>query len=483
MADHAKPNLLYLFKGSALYGAADVFSALVRFGLVALYTRILAPGDFGLYAVISATLLLACIALPLGLPNAVMIRFKSDDLQEQKTLKTSSYSLMFLLCAVSAIVFFGVMRVFPQHGIVSAMAPWLIVQGCSEMLSMVPKASLRFNQKVALFSAARVLRIIIMVAALLTLLAMGGTGLAAVIIAEAIAALAEFLLCCIFDGFVPLPVFRGGVMPLVRLGVPLTAVAFGIFLNDLSDRYVVFSFLGEQANGYYAAAAKIAVLGSLFAEAFNAMWFPYYFRVAQRNGSTPEEMRAFSSKLVVLFAMLVSLCVIVLPQFVTLRVFGRYFIDPKYHGVAVLVAPLTLVYFFKMCMYISSPLVAYNKKIWNLSAIVWVAAVLNITANIVVTQTLGRAGMFVTLTVIAFVSSVSYGLGMVWVAKQAGLFPVRWWFASPQALASAGLLCLAFVPVFFPVRLTFWAVAAFFLYRKFFANSNFFSRFLSGKDI
>lgn len=472
MNEQKKLNLLYFFKGSALYGAADVFTALVRFFLIAVYTRILAPADFGVYSIITATLTLLCVVFPLGLPSAIMMRFKPGDPAGNTALKNTAFWLLFKLCAGAGVVFYLCAQFFFKQNIAGQIALWLIMQAASEMVSMVPKASLRFNQKIVLSGTGKVLRVIIMVAVLLLLLLYDQTGLKAIFIAEAIATIAEFLLCCAFDGFVPAFALKGGIAPLLALGTPITAMAIGIVLNDLSNRYVVFFFLGVQANGYYAAAAKIAIIGSFFAEALNAMWFPYYFMLSRQRALPEKDVREFSKKLVLLSALFISFLAICLPQLVVFHAFGRYFVAPQYHAVAVLVAPLTLPYFFKMVLYTATPVMSYRNRIWRLSFIIAVAAGLNIVATIACARLLGTADIFLTLFVIALVTSVSYCLCMVWVSHEAGLFTVRSWLFSGWALFSIVALAMAFLPVSVWFRLGLWVVVAGIIYWKYFRKSN-----------
>jgi O-antigen/teichoic acid export membrane protein len=474
-----KLNLLHLTKGSVLYGASDVISALVRFALVAVYTRILAPAEFGTYAIISATLQFVCVAVPLGLPSTLMVKFKEDDPKEMASQKNTAMLLLLQVCIGLGAAFFACSRILFTATAVSTLAAWLILWGASDTLSMVPKASLRFNQKIVLFSAARILRVLVMVGVLLWLVKIRCTGLGAIVVSEAVAAAAELLCCCIFDRFLPRPAPLWGLASLVGLGIPLTAVGLGVFLNDLSDRYVVFLLLGNQANGFYAAAAKIAVVGSFCAEAFNSMWFPYFFRFAQKKEYQQAELRDFSTKLVMLFAALIGLLCIVLPRLVTFRLFGRYFISPAYHGVALLVAPLTLVYFFKMAMYVATPVLTFQRKILQLSTISWVAAGLNIAANVVWCRVFGTAHLYAALAAIAFMTSLSYGVCMVWVSSAAGLFSLRAWLLSPMAFFSVALLMPAFVPVPLIFRVALWLAVAAVLYRNQFANSNVLRRLLS----
>jgi O-antigen/teichoic acid export membrane protein len=482
MDEQKKLNLLYLFKGSALYGAADVLTALVRFVLIAVYTRILAPADFGVYAIITATLALLCVVFPLGLPSAIMMSFKPNDPTGNTALKNTAFRLLFKLCAGGGVVFYLCALFFFKQNIAGQIALWLIMQAASEMMSMVPKSSLRFNQKIVAAGTGRVLRVFIMVAVLLLLLMYHQTGLKAIFIAEAIAAAAEFMFCCALDKFVPAVAFKAGIAPLLALGMPVTAMAIGIVLNDLSNRYVVFLLLGEQANGYFAAAAKIAIIGSFFAEAVNAMWFPYYFRLSRHRELPEEEVRDFSRKLVLLSALLVSFLAICLPQLVVFHAFGKYFVAPQYHAVAVLVAPLSLAYFFKMVLYTATPVMSYQNRIWRLSLIIAVAAGLNIVATIVAACLLGTADVFLSLYVIALITSFSYALCMVWVSHEAGLFTARSWLFSGWAIFSIAALAVAFLPVGVLFRLGLWVAVFGVVYWRYFAKSNILKRLLINEN-
>ncbi|HUI91832.1 MAG TPA: oligosaccharide flippase family protein [Chitinivibrionales bacterium] len=479
MDEHKKLNLMYLFKGSALYGAADVFTAAVRFVLIAVYTRILAPADFGVYSLITATLSLLCVMVPLGLPSAIMMSFKPNDPLGNTSLKNTAFWLLFRMCAGGGIVFYLCGLFFFKQNIAGQISLWLIVQAASEMVSMVPKSSLRFNQKIVQSGLGRVLRVIIMVAVLLTLLWNHRTGLKAIFISEAIAAAAEFLLCCAFDKFVPSFAPKTAIAPLLGIGLPVTAMSIGIILNDLSNRYVVFFMLGEQATGYFAAAAKVAIIGSFFAEALNAMWFPYYFMLSRQKELPEDEIRDFSRKIVLLSSLLISLLAICLPQLVAFHAFGKYFIAPQYHAVAVLVAPLVLAYFFKMTLFTATPVMSFQNRIWRLALIITVAAIVNIAGTIVCARLLGTTDLFLTLFAIALMTSASYCLCMAWASREAGLFPLPSWVFSGWAVFSIAALATAFLPVGVIYKLGGWVVVAGVVYWRYFLRSNVWVRLFS----
>jgi O-antigen/teichoic acid export membrane protein len=453
-------SFAHLFRGSALYGSSDVVVALVRFSLIAVYTRIMPPAEFGLYSLIITSLTLAVVFVPLGLPSAVMLRLNPADMSASKTLKDDAFWFLVQLCLVCGAVFYLLSVLVFKSGLVRGLAPWLIVYAAGEITGQVPKVSLRIKEKIAAFSAAKVARILLMVALLFFLLGKGITGIKAVIMAETAAAFAEWILCMVFDSYIPARPLFSSLASLLRVGFPLTLVAFGVFCIDLSDRYVVFELLGSQANGFYAAAGKIAVAASFFIEAFNSMWFPYYLRISAAHiTAIDENLRRFASRLIVLFSLVISLCMMVLPLFVNLRILGRYFISPQYHAVGVLVAPLVLAFFFQAGFYVSSTIMIAAGKNWSLARTVYIAAFINVVANILLATHPG-ADLFQTLSFIAFMTSVSYGLCMVAASGSAGLFRLRFWVTSRYIPLCAAALGLAFVPMPGPARYAAWVLCA-----------------------
>jgi O-antigen/teichoic acid export membrane protein len=283
---------------------------------------------------------------------------------------------------------------------------------------------------------------------LLILVKNGVRGITAIIIAEASATFLELTVCMVIDNFLPFRFSFFPILPLLRVGLPLTMIGFGIVCIDLSDRYVVSSILGTQANGFYAAAAKIAVAASFFAEAFNSMWFPYFLRItAKSNFGITEDMQRFSKRLIVLFAAAISFLILVLPCLVDIKIAGKEFVARQYHEVSVLIGPLVLAYFFKIVFYISSAALIAQKKSRPLVIIVYCAALVNIGGDIFVAFHFGGRNVFFVLSIIALMTSVAYAICMVCVAKVAGMFPYRFWALSPYVWTSFLCLTLAFLPI------------------------------------
>ncbi len=442
------PRFSHVIKGSVLYGSADIVVALVRFSLMALYTRILSPAEFGFYAVLTTSLMLANVFIPLGIPSAIMIKLGEKKTENRLPEKDSAFFFLVFTCIFCGMVFNGIAQFGSLKSSLSGLTYWLILYISSDILSAIPKVSLRLHGNITGFNTAKIIRVSAMAVILIIVVKGGKNGISAIIIAESAATFLEFIVCMIFDKFLPYRFSFSHLKPLLHTGVPLTIVAFGVVSIDVSDRYVISSILGNGANGFYAAAAKIVVAASFFAEAFNGMWFPYFLKITSKsNFKIDEDMRRFGKRLIVAFAVAISFLIIALPMLVSLKIAGKEFVAKQYHEVAVLIGPLTLAYFFKIVFYLSSAALIAQKRSWTLCAIIYVAAAVNIGGNILTANARGSHDIFLTLSIIALMTSVAYAIGMIGAAKASGMFAFRFWFISPTIWLSIGCLTLAFLPI------------------------------------
>jgi len=453
-------SIKHLLTGSMAYGSSDIVTGIVRFMLIGLYTRILSPAEFGLLAVIQTTQTLATVLLPLGLPSAIMLRMNQENPAGQLTEKNNTF--FFLLClslCAGAVYYAGMALAFPRP-LLFALSPWLILHVSAEMTSLVPKASLRMKGKIASFTFAKIVRVLCMISVLFYVLGLHVSGIQAIVMAEAAGVCADALLCMILDNYkFAVPSFLH-IRAMLITGVPLTVVGFGLFCIDLSDRYVVFSIMGKQASGFYAAGAKIAIIASYATDAFNSMWFPYYLQKRSESNGNHNDLKRFSSLLIVIFACVTSLLMITLPLVTGLHIGSRFFIAPQFQCIALLIAPLILSYFFKSSFYIASPVLISSGRNWRLAYIVYIAAFVNILGDILLAGNALHISLLSTLAFIALMTSVSYGICMVWVSKQSGLFSLRFWVSSVPAALCLIMLCIPWIPTLFVIRAICWFCGA-----------------------
>ena len=212
---------------------------------------------------------------------------------------------------------------------------------------------------------------------------------------------------------------------------------------DYADRYVITCVLGPEATGYYAVAARIAVVGTLLTGALLGMWQPHFYRLAAAGRVDEPLVRATSRKLALVFTAGLVLCMGLLPGLMTVRVAGRWFIAPAYQGAAVLVAPLLLQYFFKVLYFVTTPAINFHGRTWRQFAMTATVGAVSVGLNALLLSVLPGPA-FALLTVTALVTAGAYGIAMVF-----GLHEMRSLY--PGASAGLGFALAATVAVLIPL--------------------------------
>jgi O-antigen/teichoic acid export membrane protein len=452
-------SLRHLLKGASLYGIADVAVMGVRFGLLALYTRSLAPRDFGTLAVFQTTILLACVLISQGLPYALLIRYKQVSGAHARTLKDTTFWTLLLLCAATALILLGGFHLLPAYS-PGGLLPWLLLWGSATVLGPVAADSLRIEEKIGRYGIARIGRVA--ATAFIVIRAFGAQTLelGVVVQAEAIGMTVEVVLSMLLDRYIPGRPSLRHWRSLWKMGLPLCTISMGFFIIDLSDRYIVQLFMGAEATGYYATAARIAIGAAFVAEAFNAMWTPYYYRLAGGDALTEARFRRLFDRLVLLFAVGMSLLMLVLPLLVHLKAFGRFFIDPRYHRIAIVVPVLVLSYFFKICFYLVSAPIEFSGRGGVLSRALYVGVSLNVLGNLIVAALPFDIPVLTRLRLIAAMTGLSYllctHLGVRNVEAAGGGRGI----GTASFAAAAGVLVPAVLPLPFALRWGVWLPAA-----------------------
>jgi O-antigen/teichoic acid export membrane protein len=403
------PRLRQLLAGMAGYGAADAFSGLVRLGLAALYSRLLAPEEFGVLAVIYVSVSFGTALLALGLPDALLIRFRAKHAGQIRAEKDRVYTLLSGLCAAATLVALAVLALFPSARPWQPIGAWACVWAATQVLWFVPQQSLRFHNKVWQYGASRLVQVGVQVVTLVALISVREAGLLEIVIAEAVGSLVSLVVIHVFDRYLPHWALPSRAMDLVVPALPFCLLALGSYVVDLSDRYVVTAMLGTAATGYYAAATRITVVGMLLAAAMHAMWQPYFYRQAAEAPDT-RLVRGHAERLTILATVAIAAGMLLLPLFFTLQVAGHSFMAPAYRQSAVLVAPLMMQFYFRAVYYLMTPAIAFRGRTWRQVAMVALSGAANVFGNVVVISLGGE--LFVNLVLVALVSAACYAGAM-----------------------------------------------------------------------
>jgi len=334
-------RLSFLARDAVLYGGAAAINAL--FGIITfpLLARHFDVAEYGLIDLLTAVSSLLAVVVVFGQDSAVA-RFYygvQGDVARREVVSESAYIQMFTLCATLAVVllnldaFLGWFGLRPEDaallGVVLLTAPVQLATNFAMNLLKWTFERRRFLVLSVGSVAARMVAILIAI----TFFDLGVFGLFALTLCVQ-AAFAAYGLVCI-RGHLQWVVDGRHVAQLLRFGLPLGVIGIAAAAAPAVERVAISTIAGATQLGLYAAGAKIALLLSLFVQAFQTAWGPFSLALYDQDDS----QRTFD-------LVLRSLAFLVICGAMTLHVLGDFLVDllasDRYAGAAVVVFPLAM---------------------------------------------------------------------------------------------------------------------------------------------
>jgi O-antigen/teichoic acid export membrane protein len=250
--ENNRKNFMFLWH-SVIYLFARGVPCLISFLSVAIYTRLLTPGEFGVYALIyTAAVLLSSVCfqwLRMGL-----LRFYQESDEGQRMALVSTIALLFLVVAAGLGILSLPVMVFSEHA--SLILVGLLIglgQGAFDILL----ERLRAELSPLRFGLVALSRAVFMLAGGIAGFKLGGVrGLLAGVFLGLIPVVAVELI-----GTVPLLHFSMGsrtqARRLLHYGLPLTLTFAFAGVVGFSDRYMLAGLVDTATAGTYAAAYDI----------------------------------------------------------------------------------------------------------------------------------------------------------------------------------------------------------------------------------
>ena len=401
-----RPSLLQhlrtLASHSAVYGAADVFTNLVNFLLVPLYTTFLTASDYGVLALLILFGTVAKIVFRMGL-DAGFFRVHYDLPNEAERRRLAGTVAVFAAGA-GGLLFLGVVLAAPALTQVlfrsdPPPSSWVtlvaadVFLGC---LAFVPLNLLRIQGRPGLFSAFSMGRHTFNIA-LKVVLVMTGWGVAGVLWSDAIAtgllslSLLPVLLRHASLAFSP-------ALLKEALGFGLPKVPHGILVQalNLADRKILDLFVTRAEVGLYQMGYTFGMGVKFALSAFEPAWQPFVYSQVGR----PDARETFAR--VVTYAggafLGVGLAVAVL---------GRDLLflmaHPSFHAAGPVIPVVALAYVLHGAFLLTSIGIGIERKARYYPLITAAAAGANIGANLLLIPRWGMMGA-------AWATVVSYGV-------------------------------------------------------------------------
>lgn len=305
---------------TALYGLSSIVGRFLNYLLVPLYTRQFLPGEYGVVSELYAYSGFLMVLFSYRLESA-FFRFGTPEADRERSYATASWSLWLTtgLLLLSALLFAQPIADWLQYGSHPEYIRWFALIIALDGLSELPFARLRLEQRPRRFVAAKLLNIGLNIFLNLFWLvfcpwaeAEGWHWVRAVWNPEVRVGYV-FLANLIASGVTLLFLLpqirqiRGAFdrvhwQKMIRYAGPLVIVGFAGIINEMLDRVLLtrllpYSLEENRAQlGIYSANYKLAMLITLFTQAYRYAAEPFFFRNAHETGSESLLLQAKAAK-------------------------------------------------------------------------------------------------------------------------------------------------------------------------------------------
>lgn len=414
---------------TVVYGLSSIVGRFLNYLLTPLYTYTFATHEFGVVSEFYAYSGFFAVLLIFGLETG-FFRFSQEEGQKEKVYSTALgfvilANLLFLgLIALFVTPLSEIMR-YPGH---TEYFYWFAGMLALDSVAAIPFARLRAENRAFKFAGIKLFEILVTVAlniffivicrnahlhnptSTLGMLYNPEIGVGYIFISNLLASAVKMLLLLPMLKGLTNGVDRELLKRMMRYSLPMVVIGFAGIINEMLDRAILKYLLpyDNETNmaqlGIYGACYKLAVLMTLFIQAFRYAAEPFFFAQARQENS--KQIYADVMKYFVIVCVFVFLLVMLYLPWIQL------FIGKEYR-VGLPVVPILLMANLFLGIYV-------NLSIWykltdrTLTG-AWVSiagAVLTILLNVLLVPTIGYMGSaWATLACYVGMALVSYILG------------------------------------------------------------------------
>jgi O-antigen/teichoic acid export membrane protein len=293
-----RAGLRRLAGASAIYGLGSVFMRGLSFLLLPVYTRYLAPADYGLVALCTTAIAVLNVVLPLGLHGAVSRSFyATDDPAERRQRAGTLWAGMLLMGIVLAVVLdragprLAPLMVpgVPYHPLLR-LALWT---ACFNLFTLVPLVLLQLEERAGAYVAATVggsLLTTCLVVYFVVVRRLGAYGyLLGGLVGAALLVLPYVLLA--LRSVTPV-IRRPFLVAGLVYSLPLVPHSLASWVLELSDRAVLARWVPLSQVGVYSLGYQLGAALGLLITAFTSAWVPFLFKAIAAGGPDTDRQLA-----------------------------------------------------------------------------------------------------------------------------------------------------------------------------------------------
>ena len=272
-----------LGKHSAVYGLGGIVSRVIAVFLLPVYTRYLAPEDFGAVGLLIALSAVLVTILRAGISSA-FFRFTFDSQDAERRLLVLRTSFWFTMASATLGLIAGVVLAGPIADALGLTDPWLVraafVGIWAQMNYEQLTAVFRVEERSGLFVLASLTNIAVTVAATLLLIVVWDQGALGLIVGNFLGTLTVYLVLLGYRrAQLGLSFSRELLREMNRFGVPLVPASLALIAMNLGDRFFLNHFSGIEEVGRYEIGVRIASAMVLLITAFRTAWPAFAYSI------------------------------------------------------------------------------------------------------------------------------------------------------------------------------------------------------------
>lgn len=364
LENHPLLATLYpLAKQSMIYLVGAVLLGLGNFVLVPMYTRFLTPSDFGAYALIEISLLIAVTTTQMGLGTTYLRWYAETEPAKRGEILASSVAAGLVAAVIGGGILAGLMGgslgrewIGGNTRVAWIFVPLVLFRNAQGIFF----SSLQAAQRPVAYVLCAITRLLTLVAAGYWFVALHGEGVRGVLHCWLVGDGACLLILLVFclPGM-QLCVRKELLAPMLRYGFPLVWSALMALLLDASGRYFLARYQNLAEVGRYTVGIKITnILSMGFLQPFGSAWAGAAFPIAHRPNAAITYTKIMGYAL--LTATFLAAMTILFGPFLI-----RIFAGRSYAGVQKLLPWLLLPVVFRLLEYWSSlPIYLKYKTKW-----------------------------------------------------------------------------------------------------------------------
>jgi len=279
--------LFALAGDSLIYLAGAAMIGLGNFVLVPLYTRYLAPAEFGVYALVDVTILILVTVTQLGFGVSYLKWFAEIELSRRGELLGSTLVVGALAATIGgALLALAVAGPWGERWLQTGdrsfawtLLPLVVLENLQGLLL----TDLRARRRAAAFSISAAIRLLAIAGASLWFIAVQKQGVTGVFTGRLVGdGIGVLLLAAFCLRSTTLRLVWPVVKPMVRYGLPLVWSALMGMMLDASGRYFLSHYSTLEQVGFYSVAIKIGnIFQMLVNQPFGVAWGGLMFQIVK----------------------------------------------------------------------------------------------------------------------------------------------------------------------------------------------------------